>query len=191
MAQKPPVPMGDNVFLLIALVCGIIVIVCLAILFPPSSGHDDGVNDSPRPTPTPTPQIERYAPVGATGSNAEFSTTVTDVAILTCDNYQVSFVRPTFAPDAGNEYIMLKIEQTNLQSDTLTYPDLYWRLYTSDGLVHRPTGVMTNDDSPDGIQAGATVTYHVVFEISKSAEPVSLVWDTWPSYLSFSIDLDR
>lgn len=134
--------------------------------------------------------IDSYVPSHATGSNSYVDASVTKVYTLTSDNYHLSHIKPWGAPEAGKKYVLVAIEHTNTGDDSSSIYSGLWDLHTSDGQVH-DYEIVRNSDVPDGLQPGATATYHIVYEVDESAEPVALEYDAWTTRDRFTIPLAR
>jgi hypothetical protein len=83
-------------------------------------------------------------------------------------------------PSAGNEFINVTVTITNEASSSKTLSYMYISLSTSDGLLHN-VDYGLSDALPDGLQGGASVTVHLVFEISSSSTPTSLEYNDYSS----------
>jgi hypothetical protein len=103
----------------------------------------------------------------------------------------VTLGTPTYAvtyddlwtPDAGNRFILVTVSMTNTGDSSLVLNPFYFSLSTSDGLDHDYT-YMVDYDVPDGLQAGATYTIKLGFEISQTANPVSLRFDDYENHVT-------
>lgn len=134
--------------------------------------------------------IDSYVPSHAEGSNSYVNASVTKVYTLTLDNYRQSHIEPWGAPGAGKKYVLVAIAHTNTGGDSLSAHSSLWALHTSDGQVH-DYEIVRNSDVPDGLQPGATATYHIMYEVAESAEPVALEYDAWVTMDRFTIPLAR
>jgi len=83
-------------------------------------------------------------------------------------------------PSAGDEFINVTVTITNEAPVSKTLSYMFLSLSTSDGLLHNVNYGLT-DAFPDGLQSGASVTVHMVFEISSSSTPTSLTYNDYSS----------
>jgi hypothetical protein len=109
-----------------------------------------------------------------TAENSNLRVVVSDVAGGT---QQAAVGVDTFLPlDNGSHFVTVFFNVTNKMSVAGTGPALWWSLYTSDGQIHTITFNAANT-TPDGLQAGATASYALPFEVADGATPTKLVYN--------------
>lgn len=108
-----------------------------------------------------------------TASNSAMSATVSDVIVGT---NTTATGTDTYLPlDAGHHFVVVKFNVTAKGSDG-SAPALFWKLYTSDGQI-QTIDFSAKSTYPDGLQAGATAPYVLVYAVPDAATPTKLVYN--------------
>lgn len=113
-------------------------------------------------------------PAARTAENSGLKVEVKDVLV---GNATEAKGTETFLPlTAGEHFVTLKFDVTNKLSTDGSAPALFWKLYTSDGQI-QTLDFNAKSTYPDGLQAGATASYVLVYAVADGATPTKLVYD--------------
>jgi hypothetical protein len=91
-----------------------------------------------------------------------------------------------YPADAGNKYVTVTVEFTNLQSTEVTLNPLYFTLKTADGLTH-DTDFAISPTVPDGLQGGANATMSVSYQVASGTTLTELVYDDYVSVITVAL----
>lgn len=112
--------------------------------------------------------------VTRTAENSNMKVVVNDVLV---GNQTEAEGTETFLPlAAGEHFVTLKFDVTSRSSADGSAPALFWKLYTSDGQIST-IDFNAKSSYPDGLQAGATASYVLVYAVADGATPTKLTYD--------------
>lgn len=147
-------------------VVGVLVVVVVLIVAAAAlggnnaKGNDNGDKDN--------------TPAARTAENSDMKVVVTDVLI---GNATEAKGTETYLPlDDGEHFVTVKFDVTNKRSSDGSAPALFWELHASNGQIYT-IDFYAKSSVPDGLQAGATASYTLVFAVADGATPTKLVYD--------------
>jgi hypothetical protein len=146
---------------IVAVLAVVVVVISAALALGGNGGaKDTGDNDD--------------TPAARTAENSNMKVVVTDVLV---GNATEAKGTETFLPlDAGEHFVTVKFDVTNKASADGSAPALFWELHASNGQIYS-MDFNAESSYPDGLQAGATASYVLVYAVADGATPTKLVYD--------------